>query len=482
MAGKSNTYSEVRLESAALPNESVRVRELVGTETISQLFQFDVDIVVIDEPDLDPNDVVGKPVCLVFTQQPDGLELRRMHGMICGIECLLESETDHRAYKLRIAPHAFRLSLIQLQEIFLDRSIPDILRQKCDSVGLVIDMRLVGSYPQLPFVVQYKETDLAFVSRLAEHWGISFFFEHTDDFDVMVFTDHAAGFRPMEGKDDIHFRPRGEHMDVYRVESRTKLIPQQYVQTEYNYETPTLAIDGRHTAKMGDLGGEIAYGEHYRTPAEGTMFARLRAEEREATRTVFLCKSDVCRMSAGATFHLEGHSIVPNRFLIVEIEHRATQSVMLEGGAGSGGRTYANEVQCIDASLPYRPPRRTAKPRIHGLLPGLIEPADEIGKHAQIDAEGRYTVKFFFDVGSSGSVSSLPIRMLQPHAGPNYGMHFPLKPGIEVYVGFVEGDPDRPVIVGSVPNPITGSPVTRSNAILNRIETASGVYMEIRDV
>ena len=93
-------------------------------------------------------------------------------------------------------------------------------------------------------------------------------------------------------------------------------------------------------------------------------------------------------------------------------------------------------------------------------------------------------MRLFFDVANPGTraVSSLPIRMLQPHAGPNYGMHFPLKPGIEVMVGFVEGDPDRPVIVGAAPNPITRSPVTQNNAITNRIETASGVYLEIRDI
>jgi type VI secretion system secreted protein VgrG len=93
-------------------------------------------------------------------------------------------------------------------------------------------------------------------------------------------------------------------------------------------------------------------------------------------------------------------------------------------------------------------------------------------------------VRLFWDImpRERRPLSSLPIRMLQPHAGPHYGMHFPLKPGVEVMVGFVEGDPDRPVIVGAVPNPITPSPVTQANAIMNRIETTSGVFLEIRDI
>ena len=72
--------------------------------------------------------------------------------------------------------------------------------------------------------------------------------------------------------------------------------------------------------------------------------------------------------------------------------------------------------------------------------------------------------------------------MVQPHAGPNYGMHFPLKPGIEVLVAFVDGDPDRPLIVGAVPNPVTPSPVTRPSYLFNKVQTVSGIFMELKDV
>src|SRR5262249_48145833 len=139
-----------------------------------------------------------------------------------------------------------------------------------------------------------------------------------------------------------------------------------------------------------------------------------------------------------------------------------------------------------ETAIPFRPPRITPKPTIAGVLSGVIEPHPdgEIGHYAEIDEHGRYTVRFFFDTSPLGarSRSSLPVRMAQPHAGPGYGMHFPLKPGIEVLVAFTEGDPDRPFIVGSVPNPITPSPVTRPNAIVNRIETATGVFIEMKDV
>ena len=98
-------------------------------------------------------------------------------------------------------------------------------------------------------------------------------------------------------------------------------------------------------------------------------------------------------------------------------------------------------------------------------------PGGEIGEAAQIDVEGRYTVKFYFDAGdvSGRQKNSRPVRMIQGHSGPNYGIHFPLKPGIELLVVFVDGDPDRPMIVGSAPNPVTPSPVGQEVNLMNPI-------------
>lgn len=485
MGAKSNVFIQVHLESDALPSESTRIRELTGTEAISQLFRFDVDVIVLEQPDLDPQAIVGTAISLVFTREPEGKVLRRIHGMVAAMESVFETLVTHRAYKLTIVPHAYRWSLVEVQEIFMDVSVPDIIAQKAGDAGVAIEMRVNGTYQPLPYVVQYKETDLNFVSRLAEHWGLSYHFEHDGDVDKIVFTDQQSGFLPIESESPIAFRPRGEETDVWRFEKRQQLIPQHFMQSEYNYETPQLSMNARYVAPTGDAGGWIEYGAHYKTPEEGLLLAQIRAQEREATKVVYKGLSEVCQLASGYRFSLEEQPAAPSEMLIVAVEHHSSQAVLMEGGELEG-RTYSNTFHAIDATLTYRAPRRAQKPRIHGLIPGLIEPmpGGAIGQYAQIDTQGRYTVRLFWDIMSRERkvLSSLPIRMLQPHAGPNYGMHFPLKPGIEVMVGFVEGDPDRPVIVGAAPNPITPSPVTQANSIMNRLETTSGVYIEIRDI
>src|SRR5262249_10072727 len=105
------------------------------------------------------------------------------------------------------------------------------------------------------------------------------------------------------------------------------------------------------------------------------------------------------------------------------------------------------------------------------------------GQYAEIDETGRYKVTLPFDSGNNkGAAVSRWIRMAQPYAGPGYGSHHPLHRGTEVLVAFLDGDPDRPVIVASVPNAHTVGPVTNSNATQSVTRTASGIHIELEDL
>ncbi|MFO0760467.1 MAG: type VI secretion system tip protein TssI/VgrG [Byssovorax sp.] len=473
---------EIRLESGDFSCDGVQVHRLSGREAISQLFSFDLEIVCRDEGGPTAEAMAGATASIVFLRGDK--EIRKIHGMIAEVDEQLETEVDTRSYRLRLMPRAFRLTLVETQEIYLDLSVPEIIRQKLDLVGLSgddVEMRLLGSYPKLELVVQYRETDLAFVSRLAEHLGVSFFFEHGGDRDRIVFTDQKSGFSPMPGGEEATFRPRGDKIDVYHLEAKTRLIPSQYVMQDYNYRTPHVDLTASHESPAGFAGGVVEYGAHYKTPEAGKALATIRAEEREATRYVLTGHSDLAQASAGSTMKIEGHRADLPRLLLVSVEHHAVQPTMVHGGEGE---RYRNTFRAIDAEQTYRPPRVTPRPRICGVVTAVVEqdPEPPPAKYAVLDEDGRYTVRFFFDTTPTGPRKySRPIRMLQPHAGTDYGMHMPLKPGIEVQVIFVDGDPDRPMIAGAVPNPETPSPVRQSSSLMNRIKTASGILIEMKD-
>jgi type VI secretion system secreted protein VgrG len=477
-------FLEVRLESKDFPCAHVQIHRLTGREAIGQLFEFELEVVstLAEEPTAAA--MSSAEATIIFHH--DHIEVRRIHGMIVEVDEMLETEVETRVYRLKFVPRAFRSTMIETQEVYMDLTVPEIIQKKLDLVGLGGDdreFRLLATYPKLEFVVQYKETDLAFISRLAEHVGMSFFFVHDDTHDKIVFTDHKDGFQRVPDHPTARFQPRGEKNDVYQLEGKTRLIPTSYVMQDYNYRKPALDITGSVESAVGFAGGVVEHGAHYKTPEAGKALAQIRAEEREATRYVYTGKSEMCWFDAGVRFKLENHArLEKDELLIVDIQHNIIQAVSMHGGANDD--RYTNTFTAIDATLTYRPPRSTPKPRIHGVLTGVVEqePETDITKYAVIDEDGRYTIRFLFDTAPVGEhKASRPVRMIQPHAGPDYGMHFPLKPGIEVLLAFVNGDPDRPLIVGAVPNPETPSPVRRQNSLMNRIKTVSGILLEMKD-
>lgn len=475
---------DIRIELSALPSDLLHVHKLSGREAISQLFSFDVDVSCPREAAVDGQALTGEDVAIVFEQ--DGVELRRIHGMVAEVRDMLASLLERRAYRLRIVPRAFRLTLVETTEISMNVTVPDLIKQKLDLVGLSgsdVELRLLSTYPTREFVVQYQETDFAFICRLAEHHGISFFFEHQGGQDTMVFTDDAGGFLPAPGASSVQFRERGETRDVFEIEAQSRLIPSLYVTRDYNYRQPMLDLTSEHVLSDGYAGGVIEYGGHYKTPAEGKALAQVRAEERQATQLVYVGRSSVCALGAGARSTLEGHpDLEPLELLFVEVEHHVTQA---SGGMGTEEpRRYVNKFRAIPARRTYRPPRVTPTPRISGVVTGIVDAGPGGGtKYAQIDDQGRYMVRFLFDTAAaaSGGAPSRPVRMLQNHAGANYGTHFPLKPGTEVLIAFVNGDPDRPVIVGAAPNPLTPSPVNNANRSTHRIKTQGGIVFDLVD-
>lgn len=475
----------VRLESEDFAVDQIDVHTLEGREAISEPFRFDLQVVCRGEqPSAD--DVVGAGICIVFERGDE--EVRRLHGMVCEAELLYDTEEEHTSWRLVVVPRIWRLSMVETLDIFMDMTVPAILEKKLALVGLEghgtdFDLSLVESYPQREFVVQYKETDLNFVSRLAEHLGISYFFDHTGGDDKIVFADSAGRFADLPGDPLVLYHRRGEEQGVYSLRTQRRLIPSMYVCRDYNYRTPTLELQADHELAQGDAGGIVEYGGHFKTPEEGAHLAAVRAQERLGTQVVHHGVSADQRFSAGHVFELDGHPEVSGKLLLVEVRHHHQQPVMT-GVATGEERRYRNEFSAIDASLTYRPPRRARIPRIYGVVTGLVETdiQGEVTKYAKIDEEGRYTVKFLFDTAPPGErKASRPVRRLQPTAGPNYGMHFPLRPGVEVLIVFIDGDPDRPLIVGAVPNPVTPTPVAAGTSTKNRIKTESGILLEIED-
>ena len=461
----------------------VRVRAVSGTEAISRAFAFEIELVGDREHDLPPRAIVGAEASLAL--ELDGGVVRQVHGMIAAIRSRLEPTGDRSTHRLTLVPRAHRLALVETQEIFQDRSVPDILRAKLERHGFGaedFELRLLRTYPAREFVVQFQESDWAFLGRLTEHLGIAFFFEHESGRDRLVFTDFAEGFRPVDDAEEVPFRGGGEARDVFALEVDQQLAPSSYVVQDYNHRMPRLETIAFFELESGNGGGLVDFGSHAKTVEEAAELASVRAGERLAQQRVYEGESAWIPLSAGRRVVLLDHPRLAGRepLLPIEVTHELT-TPLFEQDAGGSAR-YRSRFRAVPGALAYRPPRRTPRPRISGVVTGVVQPGPggTTGGVPQLDDQGRYTVQLHFDTAPPGELkASRPVRLAQPFAGIGHGMHFPLRTGTEVAVAFVNGDPDRPIILGALYNAESPSPVTARDAHLNRITTASGAAIEI---
>ena len=477
----SNPILHARLVARALDESAHCVTRVSGRERIGHPYELEIEIVGQAGVAIDEEALLGESASLILEHHDRAV--RRVHGVIQRTDSDLAAETGHLAWTVTLVPRLGALALTTATEVTMDLSVPDIVADRLERAGLKrgndFDLQLLAGYPVREFVVQFKESELAFVSRLCEHAGISLYFRQEEERDVVVFTDHANGFATEHSGLQVPFRARGERQDVFDLRTTRTAQPARVVVKDYNYRTPGVALQANAETR-GKVGQRFEYGGHFKTPDEADRTARLRAEELAWQKHVYQGRSARPELSAGTRFRLEGHPLGDRELLVLEVEHELRQAAGLFAGPASDG-FYENRFKAIDASVPFRPLRVTPKPHVPGVLTGIVEAAQP-GQYAELDPEGRYHVRFLFDVGPNArGKASRPIRMAQPHAGPGYGFHFPLRDGVEVVLSCVEGDPDRPIISGAVPNPTTPSTVGANNGMRNVIRTGGGTEINIDD-
>jgi hypothetical protein len=247
---------------------------------------------------------------------------------------------------------------------------------------------------------------------------------------------------------------------------------------DFNLERPSLEVTGEAEVDPLGRGETYLYGERFPTPEEGKRLAAIRAEELLCRKQEFFGESTVPFLLPGFLFTLKNHyrESFNREYLIEEVTHEGNQTGYLISGLGEAlterERTvfYRNSFKAIPSGVQYRPDRTAEKPRIAGTMHARID-AEGSGTYAEIDGHGRYKVRLPFDINNrhgAGKASSY-IRMAEPYSGTDRGMHFPVLKGTEVLLTFIDGDPDRPFISGTVPCPETPSVVN------NTCNTSGGI-------
>ena len=432
-------------------SQGLHVARLEGTEGISELFQFHVTLAVEDATSA-LRGVAGRAAKLTLT---GGGHPRQIHGVVSRFR---QGASGHRhaVYHATLVPKVFKLLHRQDARIFQEKSTPEIIEAVFQEAGITSDdyqLSLTGSYSPRDYCVQYRESDWAFVSRLMEEEGIFYFFETTDSGTKLVLGDASSAHGDIDAPTTVPFRAPGGGLRaveaILRLEAVEEIHPGKVTLRDYNFEKPSLSLESQASGTTYDDLEVFEWPGGYLAPADGDRVAKLRVEERQAAVSTLDGEASCMRLAAGHRFTLDGYPIdeLDGAYVLTSLFHEGSQPTMGET-PGQGKHAYHVRFSAIADGVPFRPPRLTPKPTVHIQTAIVVGPD---GTEIHTDEHGRVKVQFHWDRrGENNEKSSTWLRVSQAWAGAGWGAVQLPRVGQEVVVDFLDGDVDRPIVVGRV--------------------------------
>jgi type VI secretion system secreted protein VgrG len=473
----------------ALGKDVLLLINFQGTEGISELFRFTLEMLATNDTTVPFDKVLGQKA-IVELELP-GDKKRFFSGIISKLSQGKRDDT-FTSYRAELVPQLWLLTRRVQCRIFQHISVPDILKKVL--AGLDIAVELEGTFDEREYCVQFNESDFAFASRLMEEEGICYYFRHAESGHTLVLTNSNQKFKDVpEYKTAIFgdIRAAADELRITRWEKTQELRSGKVTVWDHSFELPKLHLDaekvitdsvpvGKETHKLKLANNDkleiYEYPGEYATWFDGIdrgggeqsdrlkkifdhnkRIAEIRMQE-EAAASVVIEGTSTCRQfTSGFKFTLERHFNADGAYLLTRLEHSAALTGNYRTGEGTAW-SYQNRFTCIPLAVHYRPRRKTPQPRIDGTQTAVV-----VGSPGEIiypDKYGRVKIQFFWDrEGKLNADSSCWVRVSNNWGGAQWGGMFLPHVGQEVIVSFENGDPDRPIITGRVYNADTMPPL-----------------------
>ena len=446
------------------------LNEFEGEEKLSRFYRYTVKC-ISKRPDIEGSELLLKPVHLCM-RLPDKTD-RTIHGIISRLSRGSEAPYGYTAYELEIVPQHWTLSLDTGFAIFQNKSARDV----CDELlkGTAHDWKMLRTLEKRPYCFRYRESRWNCIARLLEQEGIWFRFDHKTGADRLILADSVASAQSSWGVTKLQYTGPdvAEHrltelrMDAVpfvsetRVRTASEFLPTQNVgeatPSSGEFRPPGEVKAYRFEQQMTehrtgiDHGGGLTPADVAKLQPDTKVYSRLRQELAEASSITYRGKTRYVGLEIGARVDTVDN---PNPDLnasifITEVRHKGSNGSYDAGDEGD--TTYENSFEAIPTGVPYRPERITPWPHVGGAHTGVVvgPPGEEI----YTDKHGRVQVVMKWDRDNNHSLDySCWIRVAQSFAGNRYGMVFLPRIGHEVMVEFLDGNPDNPIVVGSLYN------------------------------
>jgi len=381
------------------------------------------------------------------------------------------------AYSVTMRPWLWFATRTKNSKVFQNKSVKDIVTEVLTPYSADFAWRLLvaATYKPLEYCIQYNETDFDFVSRLLEEAGIYYFFEHTSTTHTMVLTDSMAKHRSKKFTGPIEWANSLKHDSCIM-----NWIKQEEVRTikatarDYDYQAVATSVEHSTSALPTAVTAKLGTAEWYEYPARAvqnqvkpasqpatpavTQVSKVRLEELQSLQTFHTGTTNATDIAVGTTFLLKrpavpaesvSYLVVSANFRIEFGDHEAIEDIKSIKRKRDGFVADIVAINMTDGV--FRPERRTPRPVMYGPETAVVVGAS--GNETEVDKHGRIKVQFHWDRdGTKNQNSSCWVRVAQPWAGKGMGMWVLPRVGHEVVVSFIGGDPDRPLVMGSVHN------------------------------
>lgn len=429
-----------------------------AVEAVSGLFEFNIEALSL-QANLDFNSALGQD-CTVKVMTVDNLE-RYFNGVMTEAHWA-GGQQDLYAYEIVLRPWLWLLTRTSDCRIFRRKSPVEILKQVFADRGFS-DYRdeTKTSRPKLPYCVQYRETDFNFVSRLMEEQGIYYFFEHFDGKHTLVLADGKSSHKAVPNLSSIPFIPvrQGSREKLQYVEtwSRGRVVQSgKFTLNDYDYRAPPKNLLAPSDKSGGYEKGSMEiydYSGNHRDNDQGVSLATVKAEAAQSFDNRRVSRGAAPSLFPGGLITLTGFKDPfageNQQYLVAQCTHYVSAQ-FYRSGAAVGNSSYAGNYEMTLSDRQFRAPLVTPKPTIAGYQSALvIRDKKNAGEEIDVDEFGRILVFFYWDRERK---YARRVRVAQIWAGSVRGALFTPRVGDEVLVAYEEGDPDRPIVIGSVYN------------------------------
>jgi type VI secretion system secreted protein VgrG len=456
-------------------DDKLLVLRLEGKEQLGTLPEWHVDLVgnvnlVGARDDLLLDDLVGEQVTVTIAH---GTE-RHINAYVTEAQ-RGERRGRFNAYRVTLRPWLWFATRNRNCRVFQEegQTVEQIVSAVLEDYDAPFEFNLSQSHAVLEYCVQYNESDFDFISRLLEEAGIYYFFEHTSSNHKLMMVDGMAGHAAKPGDPVIHWSNKLDAKKASMVEwhASQEVTAAKATVRDFDYLASADPVEGDTpegdalplgSGELYEYGSRVVRNQRD-TEAEDisdalSRVAQVRLEEQQALKKVYTGTTNCNDLKVGDTFDLSGAPRDDDEatYLVVSMnlsaefaDHEAIEEIAASQGRRDG---VLATVMCIRTDgLDYRPGRRTPRPVMYGPQTATVVGAS--GNEVETDAQGRIKVQFHWDrEGNKDENSSCFVRVSQPWAGKGMGLWMLPRVGHEVVVSFIGGDPDRPLITGSVHN------------------------------